>query len=607
MKTFIWSAVAVVFATMASCSSDDSGNGGGAIEKACVSGIIEKGPFVQGSKVLLYELENDLTQTGKSFRTQTSSDLGAFSFTPDKPMQLSSQYVELETSGYFYNEVKGALSSAPITLNAISNVAVRSSVNVNLLTHLEFDRVKRLVREGKDFNAAKKQAERELLACFGITTEIANPEAVSITDNNKNSAILLAISTIMLYDRSEAEFSELIAQFASDFADNGRIDNEHVRNAIKEGEGHAHPSEVITKMKDFYNNKGIAFECDDFSKYVDFNGDGVIDGNDVEGTSIVPENDVVVEEYWASEQDVRSVLMACYTALTSFVNNQVRLENMRTKPAEDERITSHSSQVSSAFSDAYKTINYVNVLLKYSPEVHLRDPYYTESEAMSTEAQARLIRAFVYYNLAMMWGNVPMITVPIVDDTEDYRLPQTQQEEVYQFAYSEICNALKYLPTRYVSEMENKCLFTRVNALMLKAEIELTLNMHSAAAQTLAQIDSQQYQGDLQISNGLVQLSNLQPVIFALAMSEKNVARPIYTNLHLQMFQREANGETLGLETAWKEGNLTDYGYWTALKRLGKAQTVTGCRNYELLFPFYYTELRLNPNMVQNPGYEEED
>ena len=198
-----------------------------------VSGIIEKGPFGQGSKVTLYELRKDLTQTGKSFKTQTTSHLGAFKI---DGIELESPYVEMETNGYFYNEVKGEMSVAPITLNAIADITNRNSVNVNIITHLEFERVKKLVKDGSSFSSAKAQAEKELLKCFGITDEISTPENISITDNNRNASILLAISTIMLYNRSEGDFTAFMSKFATDFADNGLIDDLSVRNGIKEGQ-----------------------------------------------------------------------------------------------------------------------------------------------------------------------------------------------------------------------------------------------------------------------------------------------------------------------------------------------------------------------------------
>jgi len=139
-----------------------------------------------------------------------------------------------------------------------------------------------LVKDGKSSSDAKKQAEKELLACFAITDEMVSPEGISITDNNKNSAILLAITTVMLYGKNEAEFSEFIAKFSSDFADNGKIDNSIIRATIVEGEKNAHPKDVIERMKEFYADKGTVIECNDFSCFIDFNGDGVIDENDKE-------------------------------------------------------------------------------------------------------------------------------------------------------------------------------------------------------------------------------------------------------------------------------------------------------------------------------------
>ena len=111
------------------------------------------------------------------------------------------------------------------------------------------------------------QAEKELLKFFGITDAISSPEIISITDNNRNSSILLAISTIMLYDRSEGEFTAFLAKFMNDFADNGMIDDLSVRNEIKEGQKHVHPKDVIERMKDYYSKQNVAINCDDFSGY----------------------------------------------------------------------------------------------------------------------------------------------------------------------------------------------------------------------------------------------------------------------------------------------------------------------------------------------------
>ncbi len=54
--------VLALAATLASCGSEEGGNT--PTTKAEVCGIVEKGPFVQGSKVTLYDLDDDMAQTG---------------------------------------------------------------------------------------------------------------------------------------------------------------------------------------------------------------------------------------------------------------------------------------------------------------------------------------------------------------------------------------------------------------------------------------------------------------------------------------------------------------------------------------------------------------
>ena len=606
---------AIVLSTaFISCSSDDNGESPKTVEKSNVSGNIEKGPFVQGSKVTLYELEANLSQTGKSFKTQTNSDLGAFAF--DSPIQLNSQFVELETSGYFYNEVKGELSTSQITLNALSNVANRNSVNVNLITHLEYGRVKRLVRDGMDFTSAKKQAEKELLACFAITDEISVPEGVSITDNNKNSAILLAISTVMLYNRSEAEFTEFISKFSTDFADNGQINNSTIRDDIKKGQEDAHPSKVIERMKEFYFQKGVDIQCDDFSKFIDFNGDGVIDESDKEGLNEEPNNVVIVDEFFNTKEQVYTVLNGCYGALQQFVNSQLQLEFIRTKRTVESapwwnaslssaQITPGSPSVSAAYTNAYKTINLANMLLEHKNDILGGiDNFYPMSEGEAIFAQAEMIRAFTYYNLTVLWGGVPLVTKSYSVDDIMINLVQANPNDILRFVKEDINKALNYLPDEYDSAIKNKCYINRDAARLLLAEVIVTLESPNINAYyELSNIYDAKYDATISDANTVYNgdITNAKAVIFALSLEGRN--QPIYTRKHYDLLTKESQGETESLASEWKESLCTEYGYWAALKRQGIAQSVTGCQDYELLMPFPSSELMYNPNLRQNPGY----
>lgn len=254
-----------------------------------------------------------------------------------------------------------------------------------------------------------------------------------------------------------------------------------------------------------------------------------------------------------------------------FVSNQLKLEKLRFTG--EQLITPSTYLVKTTFQSGYRLINYVNYLLSHQKSDGNILP--------SIIAQARAIRAFTYYNMAMLWGRIFIITKPILteeDAEEANSIPQSEQLEVYEFAYKEICEAISLLPTS--SEVH---VFSYHAGLMLKAEIELTLGRNTDALLTLSSII-----GD--------------DTILMCSISEEETL-PIYITIHLQLFKQEAEGDVEELENKWTTMAVSRYGYWAALKRLGKAQEITGCQDYELLMPFYSSELAVNPRLTQNPGY----
>ena len=193
------------------------------IKDKSISGVSQKGPFVNGSSVTVQEMDGKtLLQTGKSFKGKISNDKGEFSISS---VTLASQYALLEANGYFQNEYTGKKSNGTITLNALADLSDRKNVNINLLTHLEYERALYLVGEGLSVSAAKKQAETEVLAAFGIKGDFVSSEDLNIFSEGDGNAALLAISVIMLGKRNEAELTELLTNFATDIEKDGKWDD----------------------------------------------------------------------------------------------------------------------------------------------------------------------------------------------------------------------------------------------------------------------------------------------------------------------------------------------------------------------------------------------
>ena len=208
-------------------SDDDNDSNGTSYD---ISGYIQKGPFISGSSVTIYELDSDLNQTGVSYQTQTIDDFGSFEF----PDRVNSDYVEIISTGFYFNEVEGALSSATLTLSSISKVTAGSNIFVNVLTCLASNRIRYLVQnENKSFENAQSQAESELLAIFNINeTDILNFDQMNISEEGKSNAILLAVSAILQGSNTVPELTELISKISLDIEEDGTLDNSSYKEEI---------------------------------------------------------------------------------------------------------------------------------------------------------------------------------------------------------------------------------------------------------------------------------------------------------------------------------------------------------------------------------------
>lgn len=249
---------------------------GPSFEPQQVSGTVQKGPFITGTSVTIHPLDAQLAPTGESYETQIFDDLGNFMF----PVKISAPYAELIAQGYYFNEVLGRLSNSPITLRSIIKLS-DGDHNINLLTTLEAGRLLHLVtQEHKSFEEARKTAQAEVLASFGITLNDELPsDRMNISKAGQANAILLAVSAIMQDTRTEAELTELTAKIANDIRDHGQISQPELQEAVRESGMRINPDQVRQNLIDRYSALGLTTAAvPDFYDYVDSDGDGTLNG-----------------------------------------------------------------------------------------------------------------------------------------------------------------------------------------------------------------------------------------------------------------------------------------------------------------------------------------
>lgn len=180
--------------------------------------------------------------------------------------------------------------------------------------------------------------------------------------------------------------------------------------------------------------------------------------DDVSSTRLATE-----ETNWKTLEDARGNLLSIYGLLRSatvadnghWLTGDLRKGDFQiTNRADLKAITSGQLNASHAVINRltnwrrfYAAINAASLFIERSKEIQAIDPRYTELNNNVDIAQARMLRAFAYFYMCRIWGDVPLLTSS--HDGEFIKRPRTSQSKVLGFATSELLAAAKVVPFRY--------------------------------------------------------------------------------------------------------------------------------------------------------------
>ncbi len=282
------------------------------------------------------------------------------------------------------------------------------------------------------------------------------------------------------------------------------------------------------------------------------------------------------QEWTPSEESIRLAISGVYSKLAGFVVNKQAIE--------EDIISGHfgklspsGSEIMNGWGSAYETLYFINEILGRLNTKEYKDLYGGHI------AHLRALRGYIAYHLATLWGKAryernphePMSQPPVLTVTELLQVACQDLEEASTYDYSlKSCDRQAYLNP-------DACQ-------LLLGEITLTLGNKDLAKEIFGRYANKT--GTDNYFEYLVYDNN------------GNVVQtiPIYTKMHPDKLAKEAAGQLGGLIQSWRENNLKT-GYWQMLKRLGNAESVTGCQTYQLLFPYPWNEI--SDGFAQNEGY----
>ncbi len=606
-----------------------------------LSGVVEKGPFIAGSTVSLYELDENLNGTGKVFTSQTN-DEGWFEI--NNSSGFSSKYVKISVNGFYFNEVTGGLSTAPITLEGVADIDKKENINVNLLTHLELPRVTYLVtKENKTFSEAKKQAEKELLEAFYITNQEIVPEETQITGNNVSADILIAISSILLNNKTDAAFSEFISFLREDLKD-GKVED-IIKQEIKTSSSQVNTLQIRENIINRYQDLGKEVKVGNFHYFIDHNGDGVLEEYEEKPVGVI-----LPEEFFNSEEKFIAFLNYNFTNLVNYMQSYMIFDALygnlvdankanQFKEIYNHQVSPHNTFIKSLWEKAYTTINISNILLNAIEKSSIK-------EIRQYKYPVMVCRAYTYLSMIELWGDVPFRVSP-VDYSSNLNIAKSAKKDILSFLIADMEAAganlpdmwntpQEGLPTKYASKSLLSKLYLADGNLLksyetileiinsgkfqLESNYDLMLNESGREnifglkiSNDFSHNDSENYKNLVKKGN-MFYFSRYTEVLLtaaeiSLTICDGRVVQ--YLNMVRAKNQRPLLEETTaGTETIlsalleeWKE-DLGKEGWWfPTIKRLNKAESILDIPSHKTLLPIPDTELATNSLITQNPGY----
>jgi hypothetical protein len=167
----------------------------------------------------------------------------------------------------------------------------------------------------------------------------------------------------------------------------------------------------------------------------------------------IPTDRLSSEVYWQKDQDAEYAANAIYRFLedpVALLGRDVMSDIARAtfETSEETKIEggiadSQTNIFQNTWNDLYRGIRRCNDYMINVDRFKATD----QAKVNRITAEVRTLRCYFYSRLVSYFGDVPLITTPI-DIKESKMLTRTPVSDIYDFIYTEIMNAVKYLPSK---------------------------------------------------------------------------------------------------------------------------------------------------------------
>lgn len=193
--------------------------------------------------------------------------------------------------------------------------------------------------------------------------------------------------------------------------------------------------------------------------------------------NLSPPTTIPVGQYFKSQADITAALNGAYGGLRGyyssfFVMAEVPTDNTESNPRADSFIGDFdryswvvtNGSITSSWSSSYAIIARCNILIEKSEAVQM-----DATLKARYQAEAKFLRALMYFNLVRFFGDVPIVLTEIKTETEAYTYGRESVTKVYLQIEKDLLEAATVLPVSYTGADVGRATKGAAQALLGKA------------------------------------------------------------------------------------------------------------------------------------------
>lgn len=214
-----------------------------------------------------------------------------------------------------------------------------------------------------------------------------------------------------------------------------------------------------------------------------------------------PQDGITRQEFWKTKEQVQSAVVGCYASLLGdpngkdkplseylflwgelrgdmiapglgITNDELDITNVNTLPTNT--ITNWGA--------VYRTINYCNTVTDFAPGVLNEDKTFSQTQLNGYLAEARALRALMYFYLVRSFSDVPLKIKSTANDQDLQQLAKSSQTEVLNQIVADLAFADSNAVFTQGSNFYDKGRITKYTVKAIKADVYLWMDKYGEAA-----------------------------------------------------------------------------------------------------------------------------